>query len=369
MAVLNSPREDIASRSVIAVQEAQTRIKEAIIRSYKDNTNKDELTRELRTIINTAASEFDLETAKQVKTALAMNAQKWEYYYRSSMQIANANVLKGIQQLSHRNVVIHSKLKTYDIDLNEYIGLHPKEQNAIISQFRGYLTEDKRGLPIIKNYEKIVKNEIKKMAQNPANIYRVDKNGKPYKMNLRNFAEMKTRYEANLRDISKYAKQEATDLVWTSSHPDASGRCAPYQGKLYSISGKSGTIDNIKYTPLQDALLGPNADGNGIINGYNCRHRLIPYTSKSQPPQEYDKATIRKENQINNQQRLYERNIRNYKLEERALRANGNTQEASMLRKKWQNLTTSYKQYSFKNERAYYEWRTRVTVEEVDTYS
>ena len=50
---------------------------------------------------------------------------------------------------------------------------------------------------------------------------------------------MEVRYEANLQDVAKL-KEEGVKLVMASSHADASLRCAPYQGKLYSLDGSSG---------------------------------------------------------------------------------------------------------------------------------
>jgi hypothetical protein len=362
-----SPKENIAENQVIAVQEAQTLIKEAIIRSYKLNIPKEQLSLEIKEIIKKATASISRKDVKQVQYALAQNAQRWEYTYRQSLKVINATVLKTIERLSTVNPKISNIAKSYNVSLSDYLGLDPKQQNQIIGNFRNVLTQDARGLPVIESYESIVKSEVKKLATDPANVYRTDRNGNAYKMNLRNYAEMRTRYEANQRDLAKYAEDDK-DLVWTSSHPDSSMRCAPYQGKLYSIKGRKGTIDGIPFTPLSEALEGPKGDGNGIINGYNCRHRLIPYTPKSRPPQDYDEATVKKENELNNRQRLYERSIRNLKLEERALRINGDNAEASRLRKRWQRLDTNYKKFSLNNGRAFYEWRTRILSDEEKYY-
>lgn len=362
-----SPKQNIAESQVIAVQEAQTLIKEAIIKAYKEDIPKNQVSLQIKKIIKDATIDIPIEDRRQVQYALAQNAQRWDYTYRQSLRVANAAILKSIDKLARRKPEINNIAKSYNINLREFMGLDPRKQNQIIGNFRNVLTQDSAGQPVIQSYEKIVKRQLKNLALDPANVYRLDRNGKPYKMNLRNYAEMKTRYEANLEDLKKYA-EDGKDLVWTSSHPDASPRCSPYQGKLYSIKGRTGTIDGIEFTPLDDALKGPRGDGNGIINGYNCRHRLIPYTPKSRPPEDYDEATVKKENAINNRQRQYERNIRNMKLEERALRAVGEDREASQYRKRWQKLTSNYRKFSLKNGRAYYDWRTRVTNEEEQYY-
>jgi hypothetical protein len=232
--------------------------------------------------------------------------------------------------------------------------------------FRPYRDNASKGLALVQDYEKKVKNELIALSADPPVSQRVTKDGKPYKVNLRNRAEMKVRYDAQKKDVEKF-QNDGVDLVWTSSHADCSGRCQSYQGKLYSISGKSGkTKEGIPYTPLQDALSGPLGDGNGIINGYNCRHRLIEYFAGSRAPVEYSKEVIEKERKIDTNQRRYENTIRNMKAQERLFRAAGDKEEASTLRKRWQRLNTNYEKYSLNNGRAYYNWRTRISDDEVN---
>ena len=65
------------------------------------------------------------------------------------------------------------------------------------------------------------------------------------------------------------------DIILVSSHSGSRPLCAPYQGKLYSRSGKSGTITDAKgktytYTPLSDTSFGEAA---GLF-GINCGHRM-----------------------------------------------------------------------------------------------
>jgi hypothetical protein len=181
---------------------------------------------------------------------------------------------------------------------------------------------------------------------------------------LRNLAEMRVRYEANNQDLKTYTEQ-GIDLVYTSSHADSSIRCQPYQGKLYSISGNSGTIDGQEYTPLDTALLGPDGDGNGIINGYNCRHRLIPYQRGLKPPTDYDSRTIKRERQIDQRQRYLENQIRNLKMKEDANRVIGDKDRASELNDRWKQVERTYQQYSLRNGRAFYRWRYQISRNEI----
>ena len=364
MRTLSSPKENIAEKVVLVVQDAQTQIKETIVESTYTGLSKSEIENRIRLIIEEAAEEIPEAWREQARQALAINAQKWHYLYTKQVQAINAQMIAAAaDKLKQPSVRI--KDKTYSINLQSVIGLPVNEQMPILTTFREHLTVDRAGLALIENYDKQIRARVKSLAVDPAYFQRIDKNGKVYRPNLRNFAEMQARYESNVKDV-KNLEAEGVKLVWTSSHPDASPRCAPYQGRLYSLDGSSGTIDGIKYTPLSEALAGPRGDGNGIISGYNCRHRLIEYTPKSKPPKEYDRATIRKENAINNRQRQYERDIRNLKIEERLMRRAGDEQTANQLKNEWLDKTKQYEIFSLRAQRAYYPWRTKVTNEEIE---
>lgn len=364
--VIVSPKENIAERQVINVQDAQTRIKELIVQGYYQRTPKAELEAQIAKVIQTCADAYPETYRESVRRTLAINAQKWHYNFFESIRVLNYSLIRKAADVDAVRDAIRVENKTYSVDVQQIAGLGAEQTGTIVDRFRPFLTEDRVGAPIIAEYEKGVKSQIRALASDPANLTRVDKNGEVYKVNLRNFAEMQTRYEANLEDKNRL-QAEGVKLVWTSSHADASGRCAPYQGRLYSLDGTSGrTTDGIPYTPLDEALLGPRGDGNGIINGYNCRHRLVEYFPKSKAPKEVDDEKNRQERYITTRQREYERQIRNIKIEERLATTAGREKEAQDYRNQWQRLDASYRYFSNSHGRAYYEWRTRVTNDEVD---
>ena len=355
-----SPKENIAEREVVSVQTAQTRIKQIIVESYYQGLGNKETSRRIALVIQETADGYPEGSRDSIRLSLATNAQKWHYTFMENNRVLNIALIQNA--LASDSIAFRGR--TYGINVGQIAGLPATETRNIVERFRPLLTQDAKGIAIIDNYQAKVKTQIKTLAADPANLVQIDKNGKPYVVNMRNFAEMKTRYEANLEDV-KRLKDDGVKLVWTSSHADASARCSPYQGQLFSLDGTSGTIDGIKYEPLSGALLGPKGDGNGIINGYNCRHRLIEYRPNSRTPKEYDDKTVKRENAINNRQRQYERDIRNAKIEEQLQRRAGNNEEAAALRQEWQRLDRNYQAYSLKNGRAFYEWRTMVTDEEI----
>ena len=356
-----SPKENIAEREVVSVQTAQTRIKQIIVESYYQGLSPKETSKRIAEVIAQTADGYPEGSRESIRLSLATNAQKWHYTFHENNRVLNVALIQNA--LASDSVAFRGR--TYGINVAQIVGLPATETRTIVERFRPLLTQDAKGIAIIENYQAKVKTQIKVLASDPANLVQIDKNGKPYVVNMRNFAEMKTRYEANLEDV-KRLKEQDVKLVWTSSHADASARCSPYQGRLFSLDGTSGTQDGVRYEPLDDALAGPKGDGNGIINGYNCRHRLIEYQPNSRAPKEYDDKTVKRENAINNRQRQYERDIRNTKIEESLQRKAGNTAEADALRQEWQRLNRNYQGYSLKNGRAFYRWRTMVTDEEIN---
>lgn len=357
-----SPKENVAENQVLTVTDATSKIKALIVKSYYENWSKDILEKEIAKVVQQVAGKVPERLLMDVKQALAQSAQKWHYAYMNNLKVINIELIK--QLISKDAIKVDNK--TYSIDIASLAGKPATESKAIIDRFRPLLTVDKIGSQVINDYEKRVKSEIKRLASDTANLSRVDKNGKPYTINVRNFAEMQVRYEENLKDVARL-KEDGVKLVWTSSHADASGRCAPYQGRLYSLDGTSGkTDDGIPYSPLIEAQDGPRGDGNGIINGYNCRHRLIEYQPNSRSPKDYDRETIQRENAITSRQRLYERDIRNLKTQEELANQAGDKAAANQLNKQWHSTLDRYKSFSLSNKRPFYEWRTRVTESETD---
>ena len=127
------------------------------------------------------------------------------------------------------------------------------------------------------------------------------------------------------------------DVILVSSHEGARPKCAPYQGKFFSRSGKSGTIKDARgkeytYTSLSDTSFG-EPDG---LFGINCGHRMRgvsdgtfinreEHYSEKENSEEYEKVC---------KQRQMERKIRADKRTQEALEAAGDTEGAKELKKK-----------------------------------
>lgn len=89
---------------------------------------------------------------------------------------------------------------------------------------------------------------------------------------LRASAEMHVRYEAQRNSIADM-RRAGVKLAWASTHRDCSPRCAPWQGKLYSLDGTSGTTEEgYPYQPLENAtnILTKNGKWFNGLFGFNC---------------------------------------------------------------------------------------------------
>lgn len=108
-----------------------------------------------------------------------------------------------------------------------------------------------------------------------------------------------------------------SDIFQVSQHPGARPLCYPYQGKFYSWSGASGTYTDgngvkHKYSGIQSTSYGKPA---GLF-GINCGHYPLPQIPKVTIPQDkpvQDKGENDRLYRESQQQRAYERDIRNAK--------------------------------------------------------
>lgn len=139
------------------------------------------------------------------------------------------------------------------------------------------------------------------------------------------------------------AEQMGSDLVETTAHEGARPSHAEWQGKIFSLSGKSNKYPDFKSSTGYGTGAG--------LGGWNCRHSFYPYFEgisdraytnaelKSYNAKNIDyngqKMTEYEASQI---QRNYERKIRRWKREKKAMEAAGlPTDEASAKISQWQD--------------------------------
>lgn len=195
----------------------------------------------------------------------------------------------------------------------------------------------------------------------------------PGGLSLRNLAEMAVRSERQTKMITDL-RDSGVKLVYIEPHVNCSKRCEPYQvggskhpSGLYSLNGETGETeeDHVKYLPLEFATENPDdlyitqqgkAYQNGCILGFNCRHRLVPYKPHTQPIP-IPKAKIEEMREIETNQREMERGIRLLRGKELQATSQADITKLKKLIKKAEN---EYVSYSLKNEMAYYLRRTEI---------
>lgn len=183
----------------------------------------------------------------------------------------------------------------------------------------GYFMETKgiykHAVPIstfARDYMKRVNDELKFLNE----IEAKDVYGE--RISLRNIAEMTVRHDRQVNNILQL-KRDGVRLVYIQPHANCSERCEPWQGKVYSLDGTSGVTDKgVHYEPLEhatDIFVRTRAGRvykNGCISGFNCLHKLLPYTDNTKI-QEIPANIVETERKISKTQRYLERKVRKYR--------------------------------------------------------
>ncbi|REK58983.1 MAG: hypothetical protein C6P36_02785 [Geobacillus sp.] len=137
----------------------------------------------------------------------------------------------------------------------------------------------------------------------------IDKKGR--KWTTEAYVNMVMRSMSNrISNDMQFARMDdyGVDLIEVSSHLDARPKCAPYQGRIYSRSGR-----HPKYPPFNSTSYG-QPDG---LLGINCRHVIYPYIEgvSKQRFHPYDLDQVSKAYKQSQKQRYLERQIRYAKRE------------------------------------------------------
>lgn len=154
------------------------------------------------------------------------------------------------------------------------------------------------------------------------------------------------------------------DLIEISSHKGARPKCAPYQGRIFSRSNKSGIAHDgsgreIQYSPLSETSYG-EPDG---LFGINCHHKKYPFIDgvNFQRYFPYEKDENDAYYAVLQKQRQLERRIREQKREIDMLKEIGDDEGIKAARAKLREQQAKYKEFSEKNDLAMRKGRTAVS--------
>ena len=219
------------------------------------------------------------------------------------------------------------------------------------------------GNALNKYHERYFKDYVKPAIDRMAKEEALDPDSQNYlnvRSSLRNRAEREVRYQNHIDEINKF-REQGVKLVICSSHANCSERCRPWQGRVYSLDGTSGTTpDGRKYVPLEEAtdILTPNGKWYNGLLGFNCRHYLVPYKDGYKFPKVSEK-TEEREYKIDQKQRYMERKVREWRT--KAEMYHGiSPKDYRDAKNKADTWYRSYVEFSRKNNRAFY--RSRITI-------
>ena len=242
--------------------------------------------------------------------------------------------------------------------ISKWVRTAPKEVRELWSKQKGY--------PNLTNYYQELGKRLKELAKTEP----VSRESGKKPITLWQKAELDIRHEGQLRMIDDL-KEQGVKYAWTSSHPDASKRCEHWQGKLFDLtSGKSELsghrmrkkVDGNTAYCFKEVINQIDKYGykNNIIVGFNCRHKLVPYTPNSLAPEQFSEKEVKQEREINAKLREMERKIRFYR-EQAILHRVDNP----ILSKRYEfmanKLIDEYKAFAEKNGYAWYQKRIVVS--------
>jgi hypothetical protein len=327
----------------LLVEEAQTEIKILIKNEVLKLTSFNSIMKKVNVIIDGVVEELEIDTLREATSkGLTAFATRLYVYYSQTFQN------RTLVQIMAFIAIINGVATTQQIQIAD------KTLKDIVP------SAYERRVPLdvfAKDYMKTVNERLDYLAGIQA------KEDYTTRLSLRNIAEMQVRQEEHKKALEKF-QDKGVNLVWIVPHANASKRCEPWQGKLYSLNGTYGEIDGQRYQPLENATdqYETTKSGkiykNGIISGFNCRHKIIAY-SKGNKPIKIPASVVEKEREINDKQRYLERGVRLWK--ERALLYKGlDNKKYIYSRDKAKLWNARYIDYSISNKVAYYNSRTDI---------
>lgn len=337
------------NKSVIRIEDAQTEIRQIVKTAFFTNEPKSITEKKILKVIDKATNGITIDRLKtSAKRSLLAFASAQRNGWRSLGISAFTLAYLG-----------NEASKGFP-----YKNLPHKKDLPVIRNITAYEypTPDK-GIPLSTYYKDVWERHVKPKLEDLVKTTALDPNDFTGRNSLRNFAEMEVRYEDHQKNIADL-KSSGAKLVISSVHADCSKRCAPHQGKVYSLDGTYGTTeDGRPFEPLEKAtdIYYTTKAGitykNGLL-GFNCRHKLMEYRVGMYIPK-VSAEDRKKEYAITLKQREMEREVRKKKVEALMLK-DINKSGYQKAKAEAHILYERYKEYSLSNERAYYPMRVAI---------
>ena len=329
---------------VILIADAQTELKKIVEENVRERRSQDDLKTKCEKVISKLRDSLKNEDTRE-KVTESMQIYVRELYVRFTTLYS---AIRAMTQILRKQGVVNSVrrdgLPRGGID----VSLDPSSYNMETAARIDFQT-----------YQRQVREELGRILSTEPRPDYGERN-----INMRLIAELNVRYEKQM-DMIKDLSEQGEDLVWIEPHANCSARCEPWQGKLYSISGRTGkTYEGVSFQPLSNAtdVRVTTKSGrtymNGCVTGFGCRHKLTPYRPGNKPTM-IPAEVVEKQRKAEAKQRELERRIR-YEKERAIILREIDPEQAKDARNKSRKLTQIYNAFSAMSNLPRVETRTRV---------
>lgn len=341
------------NRQALALEEAEAEIRDTVRREYLKRTPKARINPLIVAIIDRALKQITIPNLRQSAKLSLVGFYTRQY-----------NEILRISPLSLEIITVIGLLSSGKIRANNEKITALKRQGVFIENYDVSMPKaNLYGVPMRKFMQDYIDENVKPVYDRLIKDQPRDPNDITGRNTLRNLAEMEVRYNDHLQQIDDL-KAAGHRLVIASTHADCSDRCRPWQGRVYSLDGTSGTTDDGRtFVPIEKATgvfyttKAGKTYKNGLL-GFNCRHFLIPYKKGYRFPKP-NVAEERKQYAITIKQRELEREVRKWRTT--ALTTKGiDDKRYEYARQKAYEWNKVYIRFSQENNRAYYPSRTKI---------
>lgn len=334
------------------IQKAETKIKLLILVAFLYAKSLHTLRNEINGVIYWLDKQIpiDLKDRKAYLQGLKNTSERFILLYYKKPQITFKLAKQSLIEVTPQGKKV-PEIKT------------PKELLDFTSNSKNMWAEAK-AVPNVVDYPKVLQEKIKELSCAPATTYEPGK--KP--ISLWQKAELEVRYDAQMEMLDDL-RNSGVQYAWTSSHPDCSKRCEPWQGKLMDLTNHAKgpnhqvtTLDGHPVYSLVDIMAKTDKYGyhNNIICGFNCRHKLIPYKEGIYGPKQYTEKDVAKQRAIEQRIRDMERTIRDQSMQAKLLYDAGQIKLATQVQNRVKILIEKYKAFCEHHGYAWNEYRISV---------
>lgn len=297
------------------------------------------------------------EIAKTSKKAKKLLGEVLQEVAKRSLELDGVDatetqgVLQTIKALqaqasSHLNVVNTTMLAGVQDRFGEIVARLDNERNAILNDSAIDLVTGQV------SFRDAVASSVRQLSDAGINAY-VDKAGRSWSPEGYVSMDLRTTSAQTARKVvEEQGRDYGLDVILVSSHAGARPKCAPYQGRCFSMSGRYGTIKDAngreyEFEPIQNTSYG-EPDG---LFGINCGHsfRYIEEGAFFNRERTLDTKAEKERNERqyaqSQEQRSIEREIRSWKREAELQGLSGSKEEAETASGRVRDLENQYRSF------------------------